>query len=321
MKSLELLSSKEQYQVFGECLACLAYFAIETKRCSRAEAESALANATRLHETPLLRKRLNWWNSKLGNIQWAFQDHGLEGTEIHGITLPIKKGRGRKGQAGTQARIRAFAIPLFLHDLPQCQDLARRYLSPGSSLSPAIRAAVLELAPAVVPASAPFANGTNAGIPLTADAAQNEPLESGSPYSPSGVDERERIERQIRARRGQKAFRDALRARYGDRCVVTGCGLLAIVEAAHISPYLGPKDNAPDNGLLLRADIHTLYDLDLVAIEPGTLQVCVHPELPPEYQLFSQQQLKTESAATPSEAALQIRFDRFLKRCRDPAGG
>jgi len=112
MKSLDSLSSKEQYQVFGECLACLAYFAIEAKRCSRAEVESALANATRLHETPLLHKRLNWWNSKLGNIQWALQDHGLEGTAIHGVTLPIKKGRGRKGQAGTQARIKAFAIPL-----------------------------------------------------------------------------------------------------------------------------------------------------------------------------------------------------------------
>jgi len=321
MKSLESLSSKEEYQVYGECLACLAYFAIETKRCSRAEVESALANATRLHETPLLQKRLNWWNSKLGNIQWAFQDHGLEGTAIHGVTLPIKKGRGRKGQAGTQARIKAFAIPLFLHDLPQCRELARRYLSPGSSLSPSIHAAVFEFAPAAVTTGALFANGTQAGIALTAEAAQDEPLEGGSPYNPSGVDERERIERQIRARRGQKAFRDALRARYGDRCVVTGCGLLAIVEAAHISPYLGPKDNAPDNGLLLRADIHTLYDLDLVAIEPSTLQICVHPELPSEYQLFVQQQLKTESAARPSESALLIRFDRFLKRCQEPVGG
>lgn len=47
MKSVELLSSKEQYQVFGECLACLAYFAIESKRCTRAEAESALPQADR----------------------------------------------------------------------------------------------------------------------------------------------------------------------------------------------------------------------------------------------------------------------------------
>lgn len=212
MKSPASLSSKEQYQVYGECLACLAYFAIETKRCSRAEVESALANATRLQETPLLQKRLNWWNSKLGNIQWAFQDHGLEGTAIHGVTLPIKKGRGRKGQAGTQARIKAFAISLFLHDLPQCRGLARRYISPGSSLPPSIHAAVFEFAPATVTTDALFANGTQAGIALTAEAAQDEPLEGGSPYSPSGVDERERIERQIRAPRSKSISRCAARS-------------------------------------------------------------------------------------------------------------
>lgn len=321
MKSFELLSSKEQYQVYGECLACLAYFAIETKRCSRAEAESALANATRLRETPTLQKRLNWWNSKLGNIQWAFQDLGLEGTTIHGATLPVKKGRGRKGQTGTQGRIKAFAIPLFLHDLPKCQKLAQMYLSPDPAIPPSMHAALFELAPAAIATSPLLVNGGYVGSPLTAEAAQDDPLEGGTPYSPSGVDEREKIDRQIRARRGQKAFRDALRARYGDRCVVTGCGLLAIVEAAHISPYLGPKDNAPDNGLLLRADIHTLYDLDLIAIEPITLQICVHPELPSEYQLVAQQQLKTDYSARPSDPALQIRFVRFLKRCHEPAGG
>ena len=319
MESLQSLSDKKKYQVYGECLACLAYFAIETKRCSRSDAETALANSTRLKETPTLEKRLSWWNAKLSNIQWAFREQGLEGTAIHGATLPAKKGRGREGQRGTQARIKAFAISLFLGDLPQCKAMAGRYLSPGSILPPLIHAALFGIAPTAGTTGTPPTENTATGTLLAAEDAKANCPDEDSPYSPSGIDERETISRQIRARRGQKNFRDALRARYGDQCVITGCSLLAIVEAAHISPYLGPKDNAPDNGLLLRADFHTLYDLDLVAIDPTTLRVCVHPELPSEYQRFAHQRINAERPDRPSETALQIRFDRFNQRCREPA--
>ena len=34
-----------------------------------------------------------------------------------------------------------------------------------------------------------------------------------------------------------------------------------------LPPYRGTKDNHPDNGLLLRADIHTLFDLDMIGID------------------------------------------------------
>ncbi len=58
--------------------------------------------------------------------------------------------------------------------------------------------------------------------------------------------------------------------RYEHRCVVTGCTVIAVLEAAHIRPYRRPEDNDVKNGLLLRADIHTLFDLNLLGIEPGT---------------------------------------------------
>ena len=318
MKSLDSLSSKEQYQVYGECLACLAYFAIETKRCGRREAETALANATRLNETPTFQKRLNWWNSKLGNIQWAFHVNGLEGIEVHGASMPVKTSRGREGQVGTQSRIKAFAIPLFRDDLPQCQSLARKYLSPGASLPKAIHAAILDITP-VGAVDELSSDDDPTAKPLASDDAQGTPADGDTPYSPSGIDEREKINRQLRARRGQKEFRDALRARYGDQCMITGCNLLSIVEAAHISPYLGPKDNAPDNGLLLRADIHTLYDLDLIAVDPITLCVCVHPELPAEYKTLANQLLRATDPHRPSQQALQERRRRFQERCRMPA--
>ncbi len=99
------------------------------------------------------------------------------------------------------------------------------------------------------------------------------------PYSLDARDERERIERQIRARRGQKAFRLNLLKRFNDTCVVTRCSLTDLLEAAHIAPYRGDKDNHPSNGLLLRADIHTLFDLDLLGIDPDTLKIHLHPKV------------------------------------------
>jgi putative restriction endonuclease len=97
-------------------------------------------------------------------------------------------------------------------------------------------------------------------------------------YAPDAQDQREVIARQIRARRGQAAFRQVLRRRFGDTCVVTHCRLPDLLEAAHISPYRGDKDHHPSNGLLLRADIHTLFDLDLLGIDPTTLQISLHPK-------------------------------------------
>ncbi|MEO2018753.1 MAG: HNH endonuclease signature motif containing protein [Fuerstiella sp.] len=54
---------------------------------------------------------------------------------------------------------------------------------------------------------------------------------------------------------------------------------IAVLEAAHIRPYRRPEDNDVQNGLLLRADIHTLFDLNLLGIEPGTWQIHIHPRI------------------------------------------
>ncbi len=80
------------------------------------------------------------------------------------------------------------------------------------------------------------------------------------------------------SRPGQAEFRESLRQRYGDWCMITGCPLLEIVEAAHIIPYRMTSDHHPANGLLLRADLHALFDLHLLGIDPESLIVSVHPE-------------------------------------------
>jgi hypothetical protein len=122
--------------------------------------------------------------------------------------------------------------------------------------------------------------------------------------------------RQIKVRRGQGVFREALRRRYGDLCMISGCGLLDVVEAAHIRPYRGPSDNHPENGLLLRADLHTLFDLDLLGIEPSTLRVRLHAKARAAgYNDFENERLRCPNEQ-PSEEALRLQWDAFQRRLR-----
>ncbi len=94
-------------------------------------------------------------------------------------------------------------------------------------------------------------------------------LEGQGYFEPSTLeDERERKLCEIVQRRGQPDFRKKLVDAYDGRCAVTDCDAVSALEAAHITPYLGPESNHVTNGLSLRADIHTLLDLNLIGIDP-----------------------------------------------------
>lgn len=135
----------------------------------------------------------------------------------------------------------------------------------------------------------------------------NEP---NSSYSPTNNDEREKVNGQITARRGQPKFRKELIARYNSKCCVTGCTILHLLEAAHISPYRGEKDNHPSNGLLLRADIHTLFDLDMIGIHPEKLTIYLNDEIKKDkYEELEGLNLHGK----PSKEALKIKWNLFLK--------
>jgi hypothetical protein len=113
---------------------------------------------------------------------------------------------------------------------------------------------------------------------LLAGAAQR--LTEAGVFDPEGIaDARERILSSIVRRRGRPAFRQRLLAAYDGRCAITGCDVEAVLEAAHIVPYRGPKTDHPGNGLLLRTDLHTLFDLKLVAVDVATMSLLVSPSL------------------------------------------
>ncbi len=84
------------------------------------------------------------------------------------------------------------------------------------------------------------------------------------------------------ARPDQATFRKVLMRIYGGRCLVTGCATAEVLQAAHIIPFsegIRLRDD-PRNGLLLRADVHILFDKLLLAIHPRTGRIHLAPTLP-----------------------------------------
>jgi putative restriction endonuclease len=72
----------------------------------------------------------------------------------------------------------------------------------------------------------------------------------------------------IRPRLGQGAFRVLVTDIYGRRCAVTQEKTLPALEAAHIQPYSNGGLHEARNGLLLRRDIHSLFDAGYVTVTP-----------------------------------------------------
>lgn len=119
----------------------------------------------------------------------------------------------------------------------------------------------------------------------------------------------ERVLREIATRRGQPLFRSALIAAYGC-CAISKCNDIDALEAAHLRPHSELEDYRVCNGLLLRADIHTLFDLRLVSIDPESGTVCVSQKLGPTYQGYAGQSLHLPENLTnyPDPSALLAHF-------------
>lgn len=129
----------------------------------------------------------------------------------------------------------------------------------------------------------------------------------------SALDSRERALREIRLRRGAVAFRRKMLRRFGNQCAISGCRVVDVLEAAHIKPYRGTNDNHAANGLLLRTDLHTLFDLNLLAIEPSKLNVCIHPKLmDSEYAELHGVVVTLPRNSQGSVKLLQARWTAFL---------
>ena len=73
----------------------------------------------------------------------------------------------------------------------------------------------------------------------------------------------------VRRRIGQGAFRLIVSDAYSKRCAVTGERTLPVLEAAHIKPVSLGGEHRIENGLLLRSDLHKLFDLGYATVTPS----------------------------------------------------
>ncbi len=132
--------------------------------------------------------------------------------------------------------------------------------------------------------------------------------ESSGAFDPSCIeDARKKTLVSIVVRQGQPAFRNGLLKAYERRCALTDCAVEAVLEAAHICGYMGTETNDVRNGLLLRADLHTLYDRMLITIDPATYEVSISPELKgSEYAALAGKRLRLpkDPKSQPSRDAL-----------------
>ena len=83
-------------------------------------------------------------------------------------------------------------------------------------------------------------------------------------------------------RLGQGSFQVAVLDAYGRRCAITGAKVVPALEAGHIRPYGEGGEHRVDNGLLLRRDVHALFDRGYISVTPA-MEILVSKRLRIEF--------------------------------------
>ena len=69
-------------------------------------------------------------------------------------------------------------------------------------------------------------------------------------------------------RLGQQSFKAVVLDSYHRRCAISGTHIPPVLQAAHIRPVTRGGEHRLDNGLLLRSDVHTLFDRGYLGVDP-----------------------------------------------------
>ncbi|MNS80952.1 hypothetical protein D3C72_1146490 [compost metagenome] len=115
-----------------------------------------------------------------------------------------------------------------------------------------------------------------------------------------------------KVRRNQSRFRLNMMELYGSKCSISGEGVVEVLEAAHIVGHADTGINHTANGLLLRSDLHRLFDASLIAINPRSLAIAVSLDLAEtEYQKLAGQKLRSRVDGThPAQKYLETKWDQ-----------
>jgi putative restriction endonuclease len=85
-------------------------------------------------------------------------------------------------------------------------------------------------------------------------------------------------------RLGQGSFRIVVTEAYERRCALTGERTLPVLDAAHIKPYSVLQRHEVSNGLLMRSDLHRLFDEGYLTIDPSDRRIVVSKRIREEFE-------------------------------------
>lgn len=117
--------------------------------------------------------------------------------------------------------------------------------------------------------------------------------------------------RMVPVRMEQPWLRSILQRAYRGRCAMSGTNVPECLEVAHIVPFADDGVDDPRNALLLRSDIHALFDTHLIVVEPQSRTVRVHTRLRAgvEYGgLHNKRLLEPASGFESAKEALDFRY-------------
>lgn len=123
----------------------------------------------------------------------------------------------------------------------------------------------------------------------------------------------------VRTRLGQQRFRADLLDRFGSVCAITGPQPEAVLDAAHLYPLAAAPVHESGGGLLLRADLHRLFDRFLLAFEPESLHTRVEPTLRrrfPALEAYDDAPLVLAPGLEPRVDLVERHFLESLERWR-----
>lgn len=116
----------------------------------------------------------------------------------------------------------------------------------------------------------------------------------------------------VRVRKGQASFRAALLDHFGTTCAFSGSTSKLVLDAAHLYSFAKKGIHEKFGGLLMRKDLHRLFDLGLIRVNPSTFLIQVDKSLL-HIPIYNELNTNTLAVEIPKETQrwLQIHWDEY----------
>ena len=123
------------------------------------------------------------------------------------------------------------------------------------------------------------------------------------------------VEATVRRRRGQREFRFKLMEKFGEICAFSGEQPPQVLEAAHINSFAQTGEHHLNGGLLLRRDFHSLFDANLITVNPDSWKIQIAPRLRrfETYEPLDGRSLFIPEGSRPNSKLIESHFNQSLR--------